>query len=197
MLIDLTTIPVTVSVDECPSILVVRTWAAFGVNGILTRRRKHNPRALKEFVEEVKPGAQLTQGAITCLESRLVLSLNQDQGDCYRCGGRGCYLCAGHEGRDLKILPDPWEVPTGAKDVVTGHTLTWRASIQAFTHPKNKDLWIVTVARDGDVVPLVRLATKSLSVLPFKTEPLPLQRFTRDITTSSTPNAWERLIEDD
>lgn len=196
VIVDLTTQPVTISVDECPSILVVRSWAAFGVDGILTRRRKVHARAIKEIPEYLKPGAQLTQGGITCLETRVpLMGFEESEPEyCYHCQGQGCYRCARPK---VQILADPWEVPTGSKDVLTGHTLTWRAHIQVFTHPKNRDLWIITVTREGESNPLVRVATKSLSVLPFKSEPLPLQRFAREVVASTTPTAWERLIEDD
>jgi len=197
MILDLTTQPVTVSVDECLTSLVVRTWAAFGVNGILERLDKTHPRALKEHLEVLKPAAQLTQGAITCYETRVPLPVAREE-RCWSCDSlpnADCRIC-NWMGGDIKILPNPWEVATGAKDVVTGATLTWRAALQVFQHPKNHNLWIVEVSRVGDPQRLVRLATKSLSMLPFKSDTLPLHKHAK-ATANEAPSLWARLTEDD
>ena len=68
--------------------------------------------------------------------------------------------------------------------------------IQVYSHPKNTDLWLVTVGRDGEAVPFIRVATKTLSMLPFKAEPLPLNRHVREVA-AAPPTQWERLIEED
>ena len=204
VIIDLTTLPVTLSVDECPSSVVIRTWAAFEVNGLLYRKTRLNSR-IKGHTEELKPGAQLTQGGITCMEVRLPLTRvfeNDDGRECWRCEGRGSSLRSGEpcptclDRNAAKILQDPWEVATGAKDVVTGRSFVWRAWIQAYPHPKNKQLWLVSVGRESEALPLIRVATKTLSMLPFKAEPLPLARHAQDVATAP-PTLWERLTEED
>lgn len=185
MLIDLTTFPPTLLLDECPTSLTVRTWAAFGVSGLISRRvpieygDDFDRGIVKERLEGLKPAAQVTQGRITCYETRIPLT----------------YKVLGTTLNGNALLLDPWEVATGAKDVLTGRSLTWRATLQVAPHQKNQSLLIISIGRYGDATALAHVATKSLSDDLFKREPLPLQRLARE--AAGVLNTWERLVEDD
>jgi len=183
MVIDLTTLPVTVLPDECSSSVVVRTWDAFGVHGLVGRKYLATEGAEKRHDQILKPGAQASQGAITCYETRIPL-MNS--------------TVPTRDFTPSRFLQEPWEVSTGAKDVVTGHTLTWRAWIQIQEHPKNKGLWVVSIGRDGEPMPLVRLACKGLvEGFGVVKEPLPLSKFVRQTVQAEAPTQWDRLVEDE
>ena len=185
VLLDLSTLPPTLSVNECPGHLVVRTRASKGANGILCRTQdSESAHKGRTYFRELKPGAQLPQPDGTYLET-LVPSPGLP--------------------RNALIFEGPWEVATVAKDIVTDVMRVWRATVQVQQHPKNEALWLVGVGRCGDPqyltkthVLLLRVATKDLFISPRPVQ-FPLRRYIQDaaMADDAPVTVWDRLTSED
>lgn len=190
MLIDLTTLPVTISLEEGRDSLIVRSWEAWGVNGRVCRAQQN--KAIR--VEELTPGAKLVQGEITCLETRIPLPYVEPPYVCLACRGSGCRRCPSQ----VKLYEEPWEVATGCKDILVGNAMTWRAALHIQYHPRNQGLLLIGVGKAGEGIPFLRIATKALSRDPVLGIEYPLRRHTKAIATAETPppTFWDRLTDD-
>jgi len=222
MLIDLSTLPITVLPHAVPNILAVRHMGKGGrvVDWKFTRKQSRYsdvPRGAYRLTS-IDPGAQLTRGDYTLYETALPLNVPY----CAACNDKGCPQCAHHWAmyrRDkrpagVKILPDPWEVPTYSRNLLKNEIIMWRAGVQ--TEKLDDDAYRVTFYdytryhehqqlyeydspsefddRLAGGLPLVSLVSKEVKQPPRDRTNLPLNT---KIKETLAFNAWSQLLIDD
>lgn len=112
--------------------------------------------------------------------------------DAYVTSSRGPERESAETPPQAELAPEPYEVASVYRDLLTGYQGTWRIAIRIEKH-KNGKIWVVSVTDLGGSCNLV-LATKSLDPNPTIREKLPMNRAQR---TQATGTAWDRILDDD
>ena len=209
MILDLTRRPMLMLHEQCPQSIVVRTFQTKDVNGRLSVKR--DTRVYRASIEKmifIEPGASLKRGEITCMETRIDLvealdayraanagELRWDRVDTVVDGVPHVNLNYRMEKPKLDLVPEPYEVATGAKDAITGQIVTWRVAISI---QQRKALWLVTVRdiSEEKAVDLCTIGVYDLDPRPRLRDDLPLLRLMKTIV-GKPQNAWEHLLADD
>lgn len=195
VLLDLSLNPILVLAHEASDHLIVRTLGTAMVSGLVSRQYRTSDRLdAKTHTVQVSPGVELPKGRTVTLETRLLPVV---QGPAYTTvsisAGPDLTALLSEEKSSTPILPDPYEVATAYRSLITGTSGTWRLAIQMQRRPTGT--WIITVSQcEGPA--LVAVAIPKLDLrkeVPKSNYPL-----TKIIQGAGKPdNAWGRLIEDD
>lgn len=181
MLLDLTVRPVQVLPDECPKSLVIRTLGVGTyVTGIVGLREDSSGYRSKNR-RTIQPAAKLARRDKTYVETRIPLH-------------HRIPYCRYHP-PDERILPEPYEVASAYKDVLTSKMDTAEIAV-ILEHPVSKGVkrCLATIQSDGQM--LLTIVIKDYEeTLGLGEEPVPLERV---IKVQSQPmSAWERMLDDD
>ena len=184
MLIDVSHKPLIIFPEECTSSVVVRSVGDKTVSGLVTQGES-------PVIVDIKPGASLKRGTVTCYETKLPL-------------GRTGYVpsrdrqMAHQQAHNIVAIVTPFEVASVYTDILTKRPGTWRASIRVEFLPKlRKSPWVVSVLDGTTGVMLSSVAVSGLDTNPFVTDMFPLKKLQdQGITDSGAPaTAWTRLLE--
>lgn len=184
MLLDLTRSPIVVLSHECPRHIVVRTLQRPDVAANVVMRYTTSA---KTYTKALEPGAMLRRGSQTLMETRLI-----PQWPLAPYNGEG-------EPTELRILADPYEVPSAYTDLLTHKTGSWRIQVQM--QPRKNGAWLVHVNRVGEPV-RVALEVRDLLIGRDRLSDceFPLLRHTQKIAQGGLEprdTAWDRLTLND
>lgn len=177
MLIDVSTKPIRIIVDECSRSVIIRTLAGRDADGFVIQNAQDQK--YKRRAASIEPLGRLLKGPYTCMEFRLP-QLKADP-DPYRGAGDHAdprsYVCV-----------------TFFKDLFSHRLGVWRINI-IVEHDKGQH-WLVTIQDETNDLPLATLASKELDDAPeaLFNELSPVQRYLK--TKESRNTVWDRLLID-
>lgn len=192
VLIDLSTQPVTISYEEVPGAVAVRTWGTIrSIDGILRRVTEASHRRGEETYQKLQPGAIRERGEVTIYET--IIPMDTPLEDPWMQRERDARLSQGRRPPAL-IYPTPWEVGTLCRDVLLDALTPVRRAVCVRAHPTNTTLWVVMVSSVSEtgISDICRIAFRPKGT----SKDLPLTR-TPKLAGMSDGNFLERLIADD
>lgn len=205
MIIDVSRKPLLILPDEMADQVIIRSIGNREVTGLVTFDQ--TGRYEKRKIVDVTPEAVLHQGTIAQFETRLPLPgapyrrgvttpypVPPRQWQPYTVLSRGPERESAETPPPVELAPEPYEVASVFRDLVTDYRGSWRLMIRIEKH-KNGKIWIVSVWDAGGTVNLV-LATKYLDPNPTVREKLPLNRAA---AATATATVWDRIrdVDDD
>jgi len=189
--------PVMILGDMCPGHVVIRSLKTSEVDGIVTWRpdltTPHGSRTTGPITTLV-PGGILTRWDTVCHETQI--PLNQISTE-YTRRPFGKHLYRETE-NTMALIPEPFDVATGAQDPNTKVMNTWRAGVYI---QKKKGVWLITVrdiSNPAHHIDQCSIATRELDDSLAAAADLPIVRLLRTRGPKGRPdNAWGHLLADD